>query len=178
MKNILTTGLWGVAFTLIGILFFFYLNLQQAYVYVDSQQIVSGYKGMQDARKEFEFKVMELQAKLDTLRMEAQNKITEYESKKNKISARERELMEELIESKHSQFMNYQQIVNEKIQSSDQELTSKMLGKVNDYIKKYGEKKGYNIIMAATQFGNIVYAKKDMDITEEILKGLNDEYGR
>lgn len=32
--------------------------------------------------------------------------------------------------------------------------------------------------MAATQFGNIVYAEEHTDITADVLEGLNAEYSR
>jgi outer membrane protein len=100
----------------------------------------------------------------------------EYEGKKSKLTLQEKKLMEELIHSKQEQFENYQGVIREKIQNEDKELTAKVLGKINDYIKRYGQQKGYRIILAATQYGNIVYAKEDIDITGEILRGLNAEY--
>jgi outer membrane protein len=145
-------------------------------VYVDSQKLVNGYKGMQAARKEFEAKSAAWKSNLDTLRTEAEIKIKEYESNAAKLSARERALMEELIRTKQEQYMNYQQVVSEKIKTADQELTSKVLSQVNDYIKKYGNDHGYAIILAATQYGNIAYGDGPLDITEDVLKGLNAEY--
>ena len=68
------------------------------------------------------------------------------------------------------------QDLKEKFQQEDQELTKKVLDKVNEYIKRYGKKGGYTIILAATQYGNIVYAEEGVDLTEEVLKGLNTEY--
>jgi outer membrane protein len=62
------------------------------------------------------------------------------------------------------------------VQKEDQELTNKVLDTVNDYLKRYGKEKGYRIILAATQYGNIVYAQDGIDITEEVMKGLNDEF--
>jgi outer membrane protein len=150
-----------------------YFSAGDGIVYVDAQKLVNGYKAMLDARKEFEAKTASWQTNLDTLRLELESKIKEYESTGNKLSSRERALMEELIQSKQEQFMNYQQIVTEKVKKEDQELTAKVLSKVNDYVKRYGEDKGYAIIMAATQYGNIVYAEKQTDITEAVLKGLN-----
>jgi outer membrane protein len=47
---------------------------------------------------------------------------------------------------------------------------------VNEYVKRYGEKNGYTIILANTQIGNIAYAEDRIDITDEVLKGLNSEY--
>jgi outer membrane protein len=86
--------------------------------------------------------------------------------------------LEELIDSKQQQYLDYEQAINNKISAADKQLTSKVLGKVNDYIRRYGKSNGYDIIMAATQYGNIVYAKDKMDITNEVLQGLNKGYER
>ncbi|HEX5167646.1 MAG TPA: OmpH family outer membrane protein [Cyclobacteriaceae bacterium] len=152
------------------------LNRRNEIVYVDSKKLVNGFKGMQDARREFETKAGAWKANLDTLKAEVESKIKEYDDSKSRLSDKERALMEELIHSKQEQFINYQQVVSEKISLEDKELTSKVLAKVNDYMKSYGEQKGYQIIMAATQYGNIVYAEEHTDITQEVLDGLNLEY--
>jgi len=131
---------------------------------------------MQEARKEFEAKAAALQANLDTLRKDAERKIREYETTAPRLSLKERTLMEELIQSKQDQYENYKQVITDKIKEADQELTTKVLSKVNDYIRRYGKQEGYSIIMAATQYGNIIYAEEQADITEEVLEGLNAEY--
>jgi outer membrane protein len=178
MKNLLNVAVLVLLAVAIAILFFLYLDTQNKYVYVDAQKLVNGYSGMKQARQEFEIKSNAWKSNLDTLRMEAEAKIKEYDSKVRKISAKEKELLEELIESKQQQYMNYQQAIAEKIKQEDQQLTAQVLTKVNDFIKRYGKEKGYTIIMAATQYGNIVYAKDDADITDEVLVGLNAEYGK
>lgn len=155
-----------------------FLSKRDEIVYVDAQKLVNEYRGMQDARKAFESKTLVWKANLDTLRQEAESTIREYETTREKLSAKERDLMEELIQSRQEQFMNYQQIVSEKIQKEDQELTGKVLTTVNEYMKNYGEIKGYTIIMAATQYGNIVYAEEHTDITNDVLEGLNLAYSK
>lgn len=155
-----------------------FLSARNKIVYVDAQKLVSGYKGMQDARKEFENKSLVWKANLDTLRLEAESTIKEYELTRDKLSAKELSLMEDLIHSRQEQFLNYQQIVSEKIQKEDQELTGRVLTTVNEYMKDYGRLKGYKIIMAATQYGNIVYAEEHTDITDDVLEGLNLAYAK
>lgn len=147
-------------------------------VFVDAQKLVNEYLGMQDARKEFEAKTQVWKANLDTLRREAESTIRQYEATREKLSARERNLMEELIQSRQEQFLNYQQVISEKIQKEDQELTGKVLATVNTYMKDYGRTRGYRIIMAATQYGNIVYAEEHTDITDDVLEGLNLAYSK
>nr|AGM16422.1 outer membrane protein [uncultured bacterium] len=162
----------------IAILFYLHFTAGSKYVYVDAQKLVNGYAGMIDARKEYEQKSLVWKANLDTLRREAEVKIKEYEATVAKLSASEKKLMEELIASKQEQFNTYQQFVSDNVRKSDQELSAKVLAKVNDYIKRYGSEKGYTIIMAATQYGNIVYAEDKVNITEDVLVGLNAEYAR
>jgi outer membrane protein len=149
------------------------LTTDGSIVYVDAVKLMNGYTGMQQARKDYEAKTGIWQANVDSLKLELSNSIQEYQTKQQKLPVKEKALMEELLRTKQEQFMNYQQAVADKIQKEDQELTTKVLGKVNDYIKKYGEENDYEIIMAATQYGNIVYAQQGKDITDEILEGLN-----
>ena len=177
MKNISIPEILFKAVVITGLIVVIALQFDKkdAIVYVDSIKLVNGYKGMQAARKEFELKTQAWNANLDTLKTELDVKIKEYEATKAKLSAKEKALTEELLQTKHEQFLNYQNVVAEKVQKEDQELTQKVLGKVNDYIKKYGEDNGYAIIMAATQYGNIVYAEKGTDITDQVLAGLNKE---
>jgi outer membrane protein len=149
---------------------------QEKVVYVDAVRLISKYKEVEAVRKDLNAKSEIWQANLDTLRAEAEKAIAKYNNNKNSSSPRELKLMEELVQSKQDQFLTYQQTVKEQYQKQDQEISGKILQKVNDYIKKYGEEKGFTIILAATQYGNIAYADKSLDITEEVLAGLNKEY--
>jgi len=151
---------------------------REGIVYVDSQKLVNGFKGMQEARKEFETRTAVWKANLDTLRLEVDLKIKEYDRSKSELTETEKALMEELIQSKQEQFRNYQQVISDKIATEDRELTNKVLSKVNEYVSTYGKENGYRIIMAATQYGNIVYAEEHMDITSDLLNGLNQEYAQ
>jgi outer membrane protein len=173
------TSVFEIAFkaiVIIGltVLVAFQFVKQERIAYVDAMRLLNGYKGMQAARQEFETKSGMLRANLDTLRTELQNEIANYERTTGKISSKEKALMEELISTKQQQYIHYENVVNEKIQKEDQEITTKVLERVNDYVRKYGEEKDFEIILAATQYGNIVYARDGMDITDEVLKELNE----
>lgn len=145
-------------------------------VYVDAMKLVTNYKGMEIAKKELDVKSQGWNANLDTLRRELEEAVAGYEKSKKLLSTREKQLTEELLKAKQDQYLNYQEVVKSTFQKTDQEYSAKILGKVNDYIKRYGEEHGFTIIFAATQYGNIAYANNDLDITDELLQGLNDEY--
>lgn len=154
----------------------FFYKVDTKFAYVDGVKLVTGYRGMELAKKELEVKSGLWKANLDTLQRELETSVTEYAAAKSKLTPRERTLTEELIKSKQDQFLNYQEVVSGNLQKADQELSAKVLAQVNDYIKRYGESKGLTIIFAATQQGNIAYANKELDLTEVLLKGLNEEF--
>jgi outer membrane protein len=174
-QSILEAGFKVVVIACLALVIVLHFSKTESIVFVDAIKLVNGYKGMQAARKGFELRTSAWKANIDTLKTELDAKIKTYEATHKQLTSKEKALTEELLQTKHDQLVNYQNVIAEKIKQEDKELTSQVLGKVNDYLKKYGEAKGYGIIMAATQYGNIVYAQKGKDITDEVLKGLNGE---
>ncbi len=144
--------------------------------YVDTNRLLSEYQGMIDARLDFQQKTKQWKLNIDTLASEAKKAIKEYEDDKMVMSKKEKHLSEELIRSKQQQLASYQKAMNEKAAQEDQQLTTNVIEQVNAYIEKHGKHHNYEIILAATDYGNIAYAQDGLDITEEVLTGLNKQY--
>jgi outer membrane protein len=152
---------------------FFY---QQKVVYVDSAKLLNEYNGMKEARAAYQKKAVAWKANIDTLTKEVQQQIFAYEKESPKMTPKERQLSQELIRTKQSQLAQYQQALTTQAQQEDQKMTGDVVTQINSYLKKFGEANGYRIILAATEYGNLAYADEQLDITEEVLEGLNKEY--
>jgi outer membrane protein len=161
---------------LLVIVYFFLFGNNQKIYYVDSAQLVHGYQGMSKARKAFQKKTLTWKANVDTLASEVQKQIMKYEKEIGTMTAKEKQLSQELIKAKQNQLIEYQHAMNTQAQQEDEKMTNEVIAQINAYIKKYGEGHNYKIIMAATQYGNIAYADEGLDITKEVLEGLNKEY--
>lgn len=151
-------------------------TMQQRLVYVDSAKLVNEYKGMQDARAVYQKKATTWKANIDTLKSEVQQQIMYYEKESAQLTAKERQLSEALIRTKQKQLMEYEQAMNTQAKQEDAKMTNEVVNQINAFLKKYGKANGYKIVMAATEYGNIAYADEGLDITGEVLKGLNSEY--
>src|SRR5690606_18241039 len=110
---------------------------------VDSNKLVNGYQGMLDARKVYQQKATSWKANIDTLTSEVQRQIMDYEKTSAGMTAKERQLSEELIRTKQKQLYEYQQAMNTQAQQEDSKMTGEVLTQINAYIKKYGESNGY-----------------------------------
>lgn len=158
------------------VLTIYVFSIPQKLVYVDSAKLVNEYKGMQDARAAYQKKAVTWKANIDTLSSEVQLQIMTYEKEGSRLTDKERQLSQELIRTKQRQLMDYQQAMNTQAKQEDVKMTGEVVQQINAYLKKYGEENGYKIVMAATEYGNIAYADEGLDITEDVLKGLNNEY--
>ena len=152
-----------------------YFNKKEI-VYVDSMKLITNFKGAKVAKDAYEKKIAVWKANIDTLTMETNREIAKYEKEKKGMSAREQKLSEQLIGTKQQQLESYRQATAENASKEDQLVTGKVFKEINDFLKQYGEQKGYEFIMAATSAGNIVFAKKGNDITDEVLEKMNAEY--
>src|SRR5687768_12976063 len=99
-------------FTVIGlaVLIALHFKSKESVVFVDSIKLVNGYHGMKKARKEYEAKTEVWKNNLDSLKVELEALIKDYEMKQAKLSAKEKQLTEELLQTKQAHFMNYRQI--------------------------------------------------------------------
>ena len=149
---------------------------EERVVYVDSAKLLNNYKGMEAARAAYQSKANSWKANVDTLASEVQKLIFKYERESKTMSVKERSSSQELIRTKQRQYTDYQQAVNAQAQQEEVQMTSELLSQVNTYLKKYSEDKGYKIVLAATEYGNIAYADTALDITDEVLIAINNAY--
>jgi len=157
-------------------LFYLHFTSHSKIAFVDSTKLLANYEGMKQAQKAFQAKAVTWQANVDTLNKEFQESLTKHTESLEQMSKKEQELSTELLRTKQQQLRQYQQAIGQKAQEEEQKVTIAVLEEVNAYLKAFGHKNGYQIILAATDVGNIAYADDAIDITEDILKDLNQVY--
>lgn len=147
-------------------------------VFINSPKVVAEYKGMKEVNEVIQRKNKSYKANMDTVYNEFQNELKEFEKKRPKMSGKELKLEQELLNNKRMQFMGYQEGTQKKMQEEESQLREQVIKKVNDQIHDYAKKKGYSYVLGATAMGNLVYADKQNDITDEIVAYLNDQYNQ
>jgi outer membrane protein len=157
----------------IGILYF---KPPTQLVYVDVNKLLEGYNRTKVVRAEFESKAKVLNANVDSLMTDWQKELKLYEKERSAMTAKELELKQQLLSNKQQQINNYQQAIQKQIQEEDQKATQTVINDINDYVKEFGKRNGYDIIFGASGSGNIMYADKGADLTEQVLEGLNNDF--
>ncbi len=160
----------------LALAFYTFFYKAEKVAYVDSNVLLSQYQGMIDARADYSKLSSEWQARIDTLAMDVQNELKRHEKELSKMSKKEKELSEQLLRNKQQQLVNYQRAIQDKAAEEDSKMTQGVISEVNAYLEEFGKKQSYKIIFAATNAGNILYADDAINITEEVVEGLNKRY--
>lgn len=161
---------------IISIASFFYSKPNSHQVYVDVNKLLDGYKRTEVVRSEYKDMAQTLNANVDSLMTDWQRELKVYEKERSSMTKKELELKQQLLSKKQQQLNNYQKVIQKQIEEEDQKATQTVVNDINDYVKEYGKKNGFDIIFGASGGGSIMYASDKSDLTDKVLIGLNAEY--
>jgi outer membrane protein len=144
--------------------------------YVESGKMLDGYQGMKDARKAFEAKARRWEAQNQTLVRGFQTAVQQYQQKAEGMTQEQRATTEQQLQQRQAQVAQEQEKLQRQAGEEEAKMTQQVLERINKQIEKYGKSNGYRLILIAAPSGTIAYGRKDLDITNAVLKHLNDEY--
>ena len=168
MKN-----LWTV-FILIGL-----LGCQQEKMgYVDHVRLMENNKEKIDIEAKYKQKSTVLSKKRDSIsqafQLEAQELQKEIESMSQQKAQQEYDLLQQRGQFIGQQLQNEEQL----LQQQGQAEMDSLVRRVKDEIKDFGKANGYTYILTAGEGGSVLYGKENHDLTDQILKIINDKYGK
>jgi outer membrane protein len=170
MKNL------GIILSLLALILVGYNFFGQPKIaYVNSQDVISKYKGAKEANAKFEEESKKWQKNVQTLQAELDSLNAYWVANNKKMKKAAKKAFAQNAQKKTEDFQRYSQAVQQKAVRRQQELMNPIYADLNKYIEEYAEANGYDMVFG-TLNGNIVYAEKTMDITKEITIYVNEQY--
>ena len=159
-----------------------------AIVYIDMTRLMAEYDMANDLRAVVETKVSEIQAEITRRETNLANAVARYQEKVQKglMTRTVAEVEAEKLQKQEIEFNNY---ANQKNNEINEELLV-MNNQINDaivtFVKKFNEENKYAMILLSqgdldgdgmvTLSAPVLTADPSLDITDEVLAGLNEEY--
>lgn len=160
---------------MIGAIFYF-RSLVPKVAVVRNSYMLENYEGMKEAIGIYDNKKVMWKANLDTLNTDYQRAVSKFNLELPSLSEDEKNDRAHLLERQRSNLQNYQVSLEKAAREEDEKLTQGVLAQLDEFIKDYGEKQGYDIIIGSTDGANVLYMRDALDISEEVLKAANEAY--
>lgn len=143
---------------------------------VEMDKLVYEFKGMKEATKIFTSKIDNWTNQSDSLKGKLKDliyqiKLDSINQDKDKMSRDKQQFL--LLQQS---YYEYQQNIQQKSQSEDQQMTVGVVNQIKEYMKEYAEKYNYDLILTNTQMQNVGYVIESNDITADLLKFSNERY--
>lgn len=147
-----------------------------AVAYVKSDELVYGYLGMKEAQQKFNLIKGGWEANLDTLRQEYELSFSEFNLEYSKLSETDKNEKQRILMSQKQNILKYSEEIDKKITLRERELLDGVLNQINSFVEDYGKANNYEVILGANSSGNVLYGETGLDITDELLTAINSSY--
>lgn len=146
-------------------------------VYVNSDSLLTKYHYFKDLKEKLEAKSKTAQADLASKEQAFKREVAQYQQQANTLPADQRASTEERLARKQQELQTYSQNAGAAIQNEQATENEKLYDKVADYLKEYAKKKGYKMVLGYSKGnGTILFADESLDVTSEVIIGLNEAY--
>lgn len=146
--------------------------------YVDTDSIMLQYEYAKDLEQGLKSYQKQLESSYESQLRKLQTDFENYQKTGDKLTLTEQRRKEEDLMKRQQELPEVQQKMMSQLQERQVEDNKKLLNSVYAFIKDYNSKnKKFNIILSKSYVSSsVLYADQGLDITKEIIKGLNQEY--
>mgnify|MGYP003557936381 FL=1 len=139
--------------------------------YVNTDEIITNMKDTQDAYTQLEAYAKDLQAQLETIQVEFNNKLQEYQNATETMTDAVRQLKEKELTDLNTRIQEFQQVAQQDLQKKENELMAPIYEKVKNTIDEVAKAGGYTIILPGSALIYIDTAQVK-DIASEVKSKL------
>ena len=145
------------------------------YINIDSLQ--DSYKLYEQMIKQLEAKQKRYEREMKSKSSVFEKKVQDFQQKAPTMSQFEGQMKQKELAEEEQKLYKMRDDFAAKFQTEEIKLNDQFQKKVKSYIKNLNKTENYDIIIGASQLGNIVLDyNKNIDITSNVVKGLNEQY--
>ena len=147
-------------------------------VYVDLDRILMDYDMANDLRSVVETKAQNIQAEITRRGKKLENEVKSFQEKVNKglMTRSVAEVQQQKLMQQEQEFNEYGAAKQQEINEEQIVMMNQLADAIKTYLDKYNEEKQYAMIITNNGGSPVITANPALDITEDVLAGLNDEY--
>ncbi len=145
-------------------------------VYVNIDSLHANYLLYEDLINQLRKKQEQYQRELDSKMKAFEKEVINFQENARFMSQTEGQLKQAELQEKEQKLYEMKMNLEEKFAQEEIALNNKLMKSIYDYLEEYNKEKQYDYILGHAGLGNILLANKELDITKEIVDGLNAKY--
>ena len=145
-------------------------------VYVNSDSLLDNYTFYKNKKSEFESKNDQIKTHLQAESERLQKDAADYQDRAATMTDNERAKKEEELMQRQQSLVKKKDDMLGAFDEEQSKFNEQLYAKLSSYLKQYNKEKNYTFILGYQKGGGILFANDSLDITKQVLDGLNKEF--
>ena len=146
--------------------------------YIDTEKLMKEYQESIDFETKYEAMSKRMQSELERDMKKFQNDVMDLQKNAQSKGMEWAQARQAELEKRERTLAEKQQNYMKKFQEEGSVERDSMISKMKRFIKDYGKEKGYEYVFGTGDAATVLYAKDGLDITDEIVKLMNEAYAK
>lgn len=143
--------------------------------YFEMDSVENQYEYLKDVRTALRNLEQQKSSELSSLRSASKAKLMEYQKKGNAMTQEEMARANEDLMRMDNELKSQEQMKSQELQDESIKKIQEVKKRIEAYLKEYNKDKNFSYILSSSN--DIIYLKDSAyNITNDMIKGLNDEY--
>ena len=147
-------------------------------VYINIDTLMNGYDLYNERKTELIKEQKKLETNLNSKSKSLERKAMEFQQKVEKrlVTNDQAQSMQQQLMQEQQNLLRLKEQMQMQLMEKEQKMNKDIFGSLNEYLTKYNKGGNHKIILSNTYGGNVLLANENLNITDKILTGLNEEY--
>lgn len=144
--------------------------------YVNTDSVLNKYELFKKLSKDLEDKQKKAEQSLKSRAEGFQREMQDYQRSAGNLTINQAKALEENLRQKQQNLYMYEQSLTQELMQENNAMNEQLNQKLSEFLKKYGSEHNLELVLAYTNRGEVLFANDNLDITNNVVEGLNSEY--
>jgi outer membrane protein len=144
--------------------------------YINSDSVLKYYNYFKQNSEKLETKSKKLKDDYRQRAMGLQSEFSNYQRSVNSMTYGQVKAAEDDLAKKQQNLQMYEQSLTQELMREEQQLTMELYERITKFIRKYSTEKGIHLVLKFDPTSDVLYGNAGIDITQDVIKGLNEDY--
>ena len=144
--------------------------------YVNQDTLLKYYDYVKINREKLEKLQKTLGDQLGARQSSLQREVQAYQAGANNLTIGQARALEEDLQKKGQNLQLYEQSLQQQMADETNRIAQELYTKLTDYLKTYSKERGIAVVVKYDRESDVLYAGDSLDISKDVIKGLNDAW--
>ncbi len=144
--------------------------------YINSDSLLANYDLMNEIEEKLSEKQQKFEKEYQNRAQGLQQEISDFQRTAANLTRAQGQALEESLMQKQQNLVRYQENLTMQLRQEEAKLNEELYEKVSAYLKEYGKQYDLQLVLTYSRGSGVLYANEGLDISKEVIKGLNEAY--